>query len=172
MATVEVVTRIPSGRRLTPVCRRLLRRLLRQTDRTGAGITLLLTSDREVRRLNRAHLGADRTTDVLSFPAGSDLEPGQFHLGEIAVSVPRARRQARRARWSFEAEMALLLVHGYLHLLGYDHEADHGTMRRLEEDLLRRAAGVVLARRGLPWGRIRRRAGWGVCLSGRPEVRR
>ncbi len=159
METVEVVTRVPSGRRLARGCRLLLRRLLRQTERPAAGVTLLLTSDAGLRRLNRTHLGHDRATDVLSFPAGEDLEPGRFHLGDIAISVPRARRQARRARWSLEAEMSLLLTHGVLHLLGYDHERDDGSMRRLEEDLLRRVAGVVLARRGLPWGNERQGAG-------------
>ena len=152
MGTVEIVVAHPAGRRLAPRCSRLLKRLLKETGRRDAGVTLLLASDREVRRLNRAWLHRDRTTDVLSFPARGDLEPGQPHLGEIAISVSRAARQARRARWPLRDEVSLLLTHGFLHLLGYDHESDGGEMRRLEEGLLDRAAGVRLARRRMPWG--------------------
>lgn len=152
MGTVEIVVAHPAGRRLAPRCSRLLKRLLKETGRRGAGVTLLLASDRDMRRLNRAWLDRDRTTDVLSFPARGDLEPGRPHLGEIAISVSRAARQARGARWPLRDEIALLLTHGFLHLLGYDHESDGGEMRRLEEGLLDRAAGVRLARRRLPWG--------------------
>jgi probable rRNA maturation factor len=113
---------------------------------------VLLAPDSAVRRLNRRHLGHDRVTDVLSFPAGDDLPGAPGHLGDIAIAVPRAARQARRARWSLGEEMALLVTHGFLHLLGHDHESDDGTMRRLEAGLLRREAGVRLERRGLPWG--------------------
>ncbi len=151
MGAIEVLAAVPAGRRVAPACRRLLRRLLRETARPRDGVTLLLAADAAVRRLNRRYRGKDRTTDVLSFPAGGDLEPGRPHLGEIAISMPRAARQARRAGWRLEEEIALLVTHGYLHLLGYDHETDDGTMRRLEENLLRRA-GVVLSRRRRPWG--------------------
>ena len=157
MGTVEIVTRRRDGRRLAHPCRRLLRRLLCLTGRQGSGVTLLLTDDAELRRLNRRLRGQDRSTDVLSFPSGGEIEPGRPHLGEIAVSVARAARQARRARWGLAEEIALLVTHGYLHLLGYDHEVDDGTMRRLEEDLLGRAAGVRLSTRRLAWGE--RRAG-------------
>lgn len=161
MGTVEIVVAHPAGRRLAPRCSRLLKRLLKETGRRGAGITLLLASDREVRRLNRAWLDRNRTTDVLSFPARGDLEPGQPHLGEIAISVSQAARQARQARWPLRDEISLLLTHGFLHLLGYDHEADGGEMRRLEEGLLDRAAGVRLARRRMPWGEARAASGKG-----------
>ena len=152
MGTIEVVAVVPAGRRLAPACRRLLGRLRRATARPDAGVTLILASDAAVRRLNRVFRGRDRTTDVLSFPAQGDLEPGRRHLGDIAISVPQASRQARRARWGVAHEVALLVTHGYLHLLGYDHDTDDGRMRRLEEVLLRRAAGVALAGRRLPWG--------------------
>lgn len=152
MGTVEVVARGPVGRRLGPACRRLLGRLLRLNGTAGAGVTLLLTGDSEVRRLNRRFRRRDRATDVLAFPSGGEIEPGRPHLGEIAVSVERAERQARQAGWSLREETALLVTHGCLHLLGYDHEADDGAMRRLEEDLLQRAAGVRLARRRIAWG--------------------
>lgn len=121
----------------------------------GAGVTLLLASDATLRRLNRDFLGRDRTTDVLAFPAEGDLEPGRPHLGEVAISVARAARQARRAGWPLREEIALLVTHGFLHLLAYDHEKDDGTMRRLESALLRRAAHVSIDRRRLPWGQGR-----------------
>jgi probable rRNA maturation factor len=154
---IEVVARHPAGRRLVPALRRLVGRLLRRQGHGTAGLSLLLASEAELRRLNRRFLGKDRPTDVLSFPAGGALEPGVPFLGEIAISVPRAAIQARRAGWALREEAALLTVHGVLHLLGYDHERDDGTMRRLEEDLLRRDAGVVLGRRRRPWGDPARR---------------
>jgi len=154
MGTVDVVVERPAWRGLAPHCSRLLGRLRRETRRTRWGVTLLLASDAEVRRLNRLFRGKDRTTDVLSFPARGELEPGRPHLGDLAVSVPQARRQARRARWTLEEELSLLVTHGFLHLLGYDHEKDEGEMKRLEETLLLRAAGVSLKRRRLPWGEV------------------
>ncbi len=159
MGPVEVVVARPVWRPLARSCSRLLERLLRATGRAGSGVTLLLAPDREVRRLNRAWLGRDRTTDVLSFPSRGDLEPGRPYLGDVAISVPRARRQARRAGWSLREEMSLLVTHGFLHLLGYDHERDGGKMRRLEEALLRGAARVSLKRRRLPWGGAGARGG-------------
>ena len=155
MGPVDVIAARPAWRRLAPRCSRLLGRLLRATRRTRSGVTLFLATDREVRRLNRTFLARDRTTDVLSFPACGELEPGTPHLGDVAVSVPQARRQARRAGWSVEEELSLLVTHGFLHLLGYDHEKDDGEMRRLEDALLARAARVSLKRRRLPWGEPR-----------------
>jgi len=149
---VEVVAARPAWGRLAPPCRRLLLRLRRALRCPTAGVTVLLAPDGTVRRLNRRYLGHDRVTDVLSFPAGDEGPAGERHLGDIAIAVPRAARQARRARWSLGDEMALLVTHGFLHLLGHDHETDDGTMRRLEADLLRRTAGVRLERRAVPWG--------------------
>ena len=163
MGTVEIVIQDTSGRTHRAHCRRLLQQLLEATDRSDASVALLLAPDRAVRSLNRRYRQVDRVTDVLAFPATGDLEPGQPHLGEIAISLPQARRQARLAGWPLRSEMALLVTHGFLHLLGYDHELDDGTMHRLEEDLLDRVAGVHLDRRALPWGDsiapLRRRRG-------------
>ena len=152
MGIVEVLAPSPAGRSHVPACRRLLFALLRATRRTGAGVTLLLTTDAEIRRLNRSFRSLDRTTDVLSFPFEGDLEPRQAHLGDIAISMPRASSQAKRAGWPLASEMALLVMHGYLHLLGHDHETDDGTMRRLEVSLLRRIARIDLDDRELTWG--------------------
>lgn len=79
-------------------------------------LSVSFVADAEMRRLNRKWRGKDRTTDVLSF------EGGMGDLGDIVISVPQARKQAREAGRSERAETAMLLVHGTLHLLGYDHE--------------------------------------------------
>ena len=92
------------------------------------------TGDREVRRLNRTYRGKDKTTDVLSFPGDLDADR---HLGDILVSVPVARLQAAAAGHSTVREIRILLLHGVLHCMGYDHETDQGEMERLERRLRR-----------------------------------
>ena len=97
---------------------------------------LKLTGDLAMRRLNREHRGKDQTTDVLSFPGGETREG--YHLGDVVISVPQACRQAQTAGHGLERELRVLLLHGVLHCLGYDHESDDGTMDRLEKKLRRR----------------------------------
>jgi len=151
-APIDVLARARGAGAERARCRLFLAALRRALRRDSGGLELLLADDRAIRALNRRLRGRDRTTDVLSFPAASDLEPGAPHLGAIAISLPQAGRQARAAGWSRRSELALLMTHGFLHLLGYDHETDDGTMRRLEARLLRRVARVNLDRRRLPWG--------------------
>jgi probable rRNA maturation factor len=107
-------------------------------------VSLVIAGDETVRELNRRHRGVDATTDVLAFAfseAGS--APGeQFilppdsarDLGEVIISLPQAERQAEEQKHALERELALLVCHGALHLLGYDHESpeDEGKMRALE----------------------------------------
>ena len=89
---------------------------------TNADITIVLTDDAQLHELNRDYLGVDAPTDVLSFPASeSDPETGAPYLGDILISIPRATQQAQAAGHPVEAEVQLLVVHGTLHLLGYDH---------------------------------------------------
>ena len=104
-----------------------------------ASLAVCLVSDRAMRAYNRRFRGVDRTTDVLSFPDGATDPEGGTHLGDVLISVPRAAAQAREAGHSLARELRRLLLHGYLHLLGYDHETDDGTMRRLERRLWRAA---------------------------------
>lgn len=101
----------------------------------AGSLAVRFVSDREMQRLNRTFRGQDRPTDVLSFPG--DLEPPHRHLGDIAIAVPTARRQAAVQGHSVEREVEILLLHGLLHCLGYDHETDDGTMERLERRLRR-----------------------------------
>jgi probable rRNA maturation factor len=85
--------------------------------------------------LNRRWRRKDHSTDVLSFPAGGG---DRGFLGDIVISLPYATRQARRRGEAPAREIDRLLLHGYLHLLGYDHEADEGEMERLEARLRKR----------------------------------
>ena len=85
-------------------------------------MTIVLTDDAQLHELNREYLGVDAPTDVLSFPASeADPETGVSYLGDILISIPRAKQQAEAAGHSVEAEVQLLVVHGTLHLLGHDH---------------------------------------------------
>ncbi|MBI4875095.1 MAG: rRNA maturation RNase YbeY [Acidobacteria bacterium] len=94
----------------------------------GRRFTCLVADDRELRRLNRDFLGLDRPTDVLSFPSGE--EGGS--LGDIAISAERAAEQARELGHPVEQEIAILMLHGLLHLQGLDHHGDRGRMARAE----------------------------------------
>jgi probable rRNA maturation factor len=89
-------------------------------------LTIVQTGDAEIQTLNRDYLGHDAPTDVLSFPSNeTDPESGTRYLGDVVISIPRAKEQARQVGHSLEAEVQLLVVHGVLHLLGHDHaEAD------------------------------------------------
>lgn len=87
-----------------------------------AELAIVLSDDAQLQALNRDYLGIDAPTDVLSFPASElDPETGARYLGDILISVPRAAAQAEARGHSLIAEAQLLVVHGVLHLLGYDH---------------------------------------------------
>lgn len=98
--------------------------LTQQEIEPPAELSVLLTDDSQIQQLNRDYRGVDSPTDVLSFPAGDDMPPIPDlprYLGDIAVSVPFAERQAAASGHALLAELQLLLVHGVLHLLGHDH---------------------------------------------------
>jgi probable rRNA maturation factor len=85
-------------------------------------LTIVLTYDARLKELNRDYLGIDAPTDVLSFPASeTDPETGARYIGDILISIARAQSQAAAAGHPLESEVQLLVVHGVLHLLGYDH---------------------------------------------------
>ncbi len=135
--------------------------------RARGAVTIALVSDAAMRRLNRQFAGKDRATDVLSFssvdhgsedPRDAAGHPGHPRhtrgpgraigpfLGDIVIATGVARRQARDAGHSYARELRVLALHGLLHLLGYDHETDGGTMARVEARLRRKgglAAGVI-----------------------------
>jgi len=106
----------------------------------GAGVTVAFVSDRVMRELNRRWRGKRGTTDVLSFPAKqTEFEKlSEVTLGDVIISVERAGKQAAEHGLSFEREVEQLILHGILHLCGYDHETDGGEMNALELRLRRR----------------------------------
>ncbi len=108
----------------------------------GRPFDCLIAGDAELRRLNRQFLGHDYPTDVLSFPGAGP------HLGDIAISFPRARAQARAFGHDTGQEIRILMLHGLLHLMGMDHATDGGRMARVEKRWR--------ARLGLPTGLIER----------------
>jgi probable rRNA maturation factor len=115
---------------------------LREQVAGGRSFYCLLTTDRELQRLNREFLGKNYPTDVLSFPSG---EP-EHSLGEMAISVTRAEAQAREFGHPVDTEIKILMLHGLLHLLGMDHETDRGRMARAEREWRRKLslpAGLI-----------------------------
>ena len=108
-------------------------------------LSILLTGDRAIRGLNRTYRGQDKATNVLSFPAGDDTAPGKARarireliLGDVVVAYGTVAREARQAGKSLKDHLSHMVVHGVLHLLGYDHETapDAETMERLEIKIL------------------------------------
>ena len=121
--------------------------MLSALDLTDAELSVLLTDDRTIRELNRAHRGKDKPTDVLAFPL--DLEDGDAAgqapgalLGDVVISLDTAARQARARNRELLAEVRFLLAHGVLHLVGYDHatRSEKQIMDRLTRRLVRAAA--------------------------------
>ena len=95
--------------------------------KSESAATIAFVSDKKIRELNRQFRGIDKATDVLSFPSD-----GPDELGDVAVSVDTAAVQAKENGLKFDEEIAQLILHGLLHLSGYDHETDNGEMNRLE----------------------------------------
>lgn len=124
-----------------------LRRLSSFLDPPEGTLTVLFCGDEEMAALNGAWRGKARPTDVLSFEGGGATAEGRAHLGDLAISLDTASRQARRAGHSLRREIEMLLAHGLLHLMGYDHETDDGTMLRLQAKALA-AARMPRPRRG------------------------
>ncbi|HEY0545044.1 MAG TPA: rRNA maturation RNase YbeY [Pyrinomonadaceae bacterium] len=131
---IEVVSR---QRKMKVDCegwREFVSKALRVVPAGSAGVTVAFVSDRAMRELNRMWRKKSGTTDVLSFPAGEDeFESVEGKsLGDVVISVEQAARQAREHGLEFEEEVSQLILHGLLHLCGYDHETDEGEMNRLE----------------------------------------
>ena len=130
-----------------------LRRVKRELGLAKADLTVCLVSDKEMTRLNGIFRRKKGSTDVLSFPAVARRKAVRLsrrvkraesreYLGDIAISPATARRYAQRNTHTLGSELRVLTLHGVLHLLGYDHETDHGEMDRLEQKL-RKRLGIV-----------------------------
>jgi probable rRNA maturation factor len=109
-------------------------------------LTLVLTGDAQIQKLNRQYRGENKATDVLSFPADEeDPETGEHYLGDVVISVLRAQKQAAAGGHALQDELQLLAVHGVLHLLGYDHEqADQRTQMWALQDRILEKLGLAL----------------------------
>jgi rRNA maturation RNase YbeY len=110
-------------------------------DPLSASLGVTLVGDKEMRAMNLAYRGKDRTTDVLSFSQleGLAFDSQTAELGDIIISPAQAKRQAEERGHSLKQEMRILLIHGLLHLIGYDHEKSSyqaARMRKMEEELM------------------------------------
>ena len=151
---VDLRCEIARGETLKPALRRDALRILRFLKLVNGELSLVLVSDRGIRRLNREYRGKDKATDVLSFPlnesgeidahpkgagrrsggeikAKSDSPAPPFALGDVVISVETAWRQARTLDETLPARMRTLLIHGTLHLLGFDHERSRSEAQRM-----------------------------------------
>ena len=140
----------PYKKLVSPLWLRNVARLALQAENAGhnAEMGLVITSDAPVHRLNRDYLEEDRPTDVLSFPMLESVADttlfinppdGQLHLGEVIISYPQAARQAAEHGHPVAKEIIVLLVHGILHLLAYDHDipSRQQVMRRREQTIIK-----------------------------------
>lgn len=107
---------------------------LEAVEHPGRDLTVTLSNDRRLRALNRQYRGKDKPTDVLSFPYDEEGGP----IGDVIISVERAATQAAERGHSAQRELEILTLHGVLHVTGYDHESDDGTMDRIEKRLRKR----------------------------------
>src|SRR6185369_997500 len=140
---IEIINRQRSKPINAKPLRELGERALRTIGSRKQAATIVFVSDAAIRKLNKQFRGKDQVTDVLSFP--SEAEPfeaeNQAQLGEVIISVQRAADQANQNRLTFSNEVEQLILHGLLHLCGYDHETDDGKMNRLEVKL-RKKLGI------------------------------
>ena len=142
-----------TGRDLRVPSARVLSGFLREAQaavRLRGHVSVLLTTDRAIRRLNRQFRGKDKATDVLSFPAEAFIQSQERIAGDVAISVPTALRQAHEQGHPLSVEIKVLMLHGLLHLAGFDHETDKGQMASRER--------LLRGRLGLPQGLIERSA--------------
>jgi probable rRNA maturation factor len=125
---------------------RTVNKLLSVSGYDGAELSILFTNDREIQTLNRRYRKKNKPTDVLSFPLleGPGARFAGNALGDVVISVPTARRQAKRQGISLQEEIIRLIIHGFLHLLGYDHEnvskQEAERMKKREKLLLKKLA--------------------------------
>lgn len=129
---------------------RLARAILSDVGEASAELGILFVGDHRMRGLNRKYRGKDRTTDVLAFamreaftPHASRLTPDM--LGDVVIAVPTAARQAKQGQRSLDEELTVLLIHGILHLCGYDHERSEKEARRMHrrERMILRSLGSL-----------------------------
>ena len=140
---IEIINR----QRSKPINAKQLRELSEQALQTigssKQAATVVFVSDAAIRKLNKQFRGQDQVTDVLSFPHEAERfeAENQLQLGEVVIGVGRAAAQAKQNGLTFSNEVEQMILHGLLHLCGYDHETDDGEMNRLEVKL-RKKLGI------------------------------
>ncbi len=117
--------------------KKLLKDLMNFYDIENTEVTLALVDNKTIKKLNQKFLKRNYPTDVLSFPINEKNINGSYYLGDIIISVPQAFNQCFKLNHGLEREIEILTIHGFLHLIGYDHETDRGEMRKEEEKLHR-----------------------------------
>lgn len=127
---IEIINRQRKHPVRTRAIRRLVEGLIARYRLADPDLTLAFVGTDAIRTLNRKFMRRDRPTDVLSFPFGAAGPDGRFYLGDVVIAVPVAARQARERGHGLEEELKLLVIHGFLHLLGYDHRAGVGEEER------------------------------------------
>jgi len=150
-----VATEVVNRQRLVRIDARRVARIadatLAEVGRGNSTLTVAFVRDRTMRELNSKFRGKDSATDVLSFPLGNIVnrtpEPASPNnapkeLGDVVISTDTAQRQAIDCDHSLEREVDELVIHGVLHLCGYDHETDRGQMNRLESRVRRKLLGL------------------------------
>ena len=110
---------------------RSARAILADVGEASAELSIMFVGDQRMRGLNRRYRGKDRTTDVLAFAMREAPESSASLLGDVVIAVPTAARQAKEGQRSLDEELTVLLVHGILHLCGYDHERSEKEARRM-----------------------------------------
>lgn len=137
---VEIVRRDAGKQFPSRKLKKIALKILDLVKQSQAELSLALVGNAEIRKLNAKYLKKDYPTDVLSFPVEDRWSMGARLLGDVIISVEKARQQAKERRRSLNEEMVTLLIHGVLHLLGYDHERsvkDARLMGALEKKIYR-----------------------------------
>jgi probable rRNA maturation factor len=135
---VEIIRRDKGTEPSTRKLKKIAQKVLAIVERDRAELCLALVGNREIQKLNAKFRKKDYPTDVLSFPAADKTAPGMLLLGDVVISVERAKEQANERGRTLDEEMVTLLIHGVVHLLGYDHERsakDARIMGRLEKKI-------------------------------------
>ena len=141
---IEILNRRKKDRIDPARFEKLLGKLIRHYDLKRPELSLAFVGDAEIRRLNLKFRKKDKATDVLSFPLRERAADGKFYLGDIVISLPTAARQAAEIGHPLERELEYLAIHGFLHLLGYEHDDGHE-----EEEALMREKYAGDAARGV-----------------------
>ena len=148
MIEPKILVNIKTYQRKWPIDRPAIQKFLQQLFSVGARniqafrklsnpeLTIVFLNDQQMMTYNRDYRNKNYATDVLSFPVNETVD-GKYYVGDILISLDRTEAQAQSKGHSSSEELRILLLHGVLHLLGYDHETDHGQMNRLERKMQR-----------------------------------